>query len=413
MTLLGAIADDLTGATDLANTLVKAGMRTALLVGSPGDETVPEVDALVIALKTRSIAADAAVGLSLNALQELRALGASQFFFKYCSTFDSTNQGNIGPVATALLEALGSDFTIFCPAFPDNGRSVYQGHLFVGDRLLSESGMENHPLNPMRDPNLVRVLRRQSPAPVALISIATVRAGAEAIRSSIREVRAQGIPFAIVDAIENDDLIAIGRAAADLPLVTGGSGLAIGLPHNFVRAGLLKPNESKCERLPSIPGPTAILSGSCSKATNEQVALFRKTNSVFDLDPRRLAMNEDLVGTALQWAEAQLGREPILISATTTPEKVLAGAGECVEQALARISKRLLERGVRRLIVAGGETSGAVIQALGVRILRVGREIAPGVPWTVSTGPEPLALALKSGNFGGPNFFMDAFQSEQ
>jgi len=358
MTLLGAVADDLTGATDLANTLVKAGMSTALLVGSPDEETIPDVDAVVIALKTRSIGADAAVRLSLTALQKLRALGARQFFFKYCSTFDSTDQGNIGPVAWALLEALGSDFTILCPAFPDNGRSVYQGHLFVGDRLLSESGMENHPLNPMRDPNLVRVLRRQSPAPVALISIATVRAGVEAIRSSIRELRAQGIPFAIVDAIENNDLIAIGRAAADLPLVTGGSGLAIGLPQNFRSAGLLKPNDGKAERLPSIPGPTAILSGSCSRATNEQVALFRKTNAVFDLDPRRLAMSEDLVSAALQWAESRLGDEPILISATTTPDKVLAGAGECVEQALARIAKGLLERGVRRLVVAGGETSG-------------------------------------------------------
>ena len=271
----------------------------------------------------------------------------------------------------------------------------------------------------MRDPDLVRVLHRQSRWPVGLVPHADVRSGVAAIRSAFHELRTRGIQLAIVDALSNDDLIAIGHAAADLPLVTGGSGLASGLPDNFRKAGLLNSADDKDREIPLVSGSSAILSGSCSKATNEQVALFRKSHPVFDLEPLTIHEGEDQVCAALEWAEARLGDEPVLISATAAPGNVQAAqarlggaAGQLVEEAIAAIAKGLVERGVRRLVVAGGETSGAVMRALGVRILRVGREISPGVPWTVSAGSRPLALALKSGKFGRANFFLEAFQSK-
>jgi 3-dehydrotetronate 4-kinase len=416
--LLGCIADDFTGATDLASMLVRHGMATVQLIGVPGEEIDPgDAQAVVVALKSRTIPADQAIAQSLGALEWLRARGATQILFKYCSTFDSTERGNIGPVSEALLDALGADVTIACPALPENGRSIYLGHLFVGDQLLSDSHMRHHPLTPMTDSNLVRVLQRQSRAPVGLVPYPAVEGGPEAIRARFDELRAQGVRQAIADAVSDRHLLALGAAAADLALITGGSGIAMGLPENFRRKGLLAAGE-RADRLPHTPGPEAILAGSCSAATLGQIERHRAAGRpTFVLDAIGLSDGGDDVQRALAFAEQHLGQAPVLISSSAPPEEVAKvqerlgreRAGAAIEQAMAAIAKGLVELGARRLVVAGGETAGAVVEALGVKGLRIGPPIDPGVPWTTSLGDPPLALALKSGNFGAPDFFIKAF----
>ncbi len=415
--LLGCIADDFTGATDLANTLVKAGMRTVQLLGVPRSGlSVPDADAVIVALKSRSNPADEAVRLSLGALKWLQAAGAIQFYFKYCSTFDSTDRGNIGPVADALLEALGEDFTVFNPAFPTNKRTVYKGYLFVGDELLSESGMRHHPLTPMTDPSLVRVLQRQTAHKVASVPYATLVQGAPAVREAFDALRKSGVRHAVLDSITDEHLFALGEACAGLKLVTGGSGMAMGLPANFLRAGSMRSGQSA--QLPRVIGPTAVLAGSCSNATQGQVARMKRDHEAFELDPIAMASGSDVAAQALAWAQGRLSEKPVLIYSTAAPVQVeevqkrlgREQAGELVERTLGRIAQGLVEGGVRRLVVAGGETSGAVVSALGVEGLTIGPEIDPGVPWTFSIGTPTLALALKSGNFGGTDFFARAFQ---
>jgi len=417
--LLGSVADDFTGATDLANTLVKAGMRTVQLLGVPrAGLKIPDADAVIVALKSRSNPAPEAVEMSLVALKWLQAAGTRQFYFKYCSTFDSTDQGNIGPVADALLDALGADFTVFNPSFPTNKRTVYKGYLFVGDELLSESGMRHHPLTPMTDPSLVRVLQRQTKHKVGLVQYSTVVKGAQAVREAIATLRSSGFRHAVLDSITDDHLYTLGEACADLKLVTGGSGMAMGLPANFVRQGLLKTGQQSA--LPKVVGPTVVLAGSCSVATQGQVALMKKDHDAFELDPMAIASGKDVAAAALTWAGARLSERPILIYSTAAPEQVSVvqrelgreNAGELVERTLSKIAQGLVAKGVRRLVVAGGETSGAVVGALGVQGLHIGPEIDPGVPWTFSLGEPTLALALKSGNFGTPDFFTKAFRAQ-
>jgi uncharacterized protein YgbK (DUF1537 family) len=418
MPLLGCVADDFTGATDLASMLVKNGMRTVQVIGVPGAaDPVPDADAIVVALKSRTAPVAQAVSESLAALAWLQAAGCRQFFFKYCSTFDSTDQGNIGPVADAMVAALGSGFALACPAFPANARSVYQGHLFVGAALLNESGMEKHPLTPMTDANLVRVLSRQTDGTVGLVPFATVEQGAAAIRDAMTALKEQGRRYAIVDAVTNAHLDAIGEAAAAHALITGGSGVALGLPENFRRAGLLKVQQNP-GALPDAPGHAAVLAGSCSRATLLQIATARDHTPVLELDPLATPDAGALAAQAVAWIEGKLGAAPIVIAASAPPERVAAlqqrlgrdAAGALVEQALAGIAEALVARGVRRLVVAGGETSGAVVTRLGVRRLRIGTEIDPGVPWTFAEGSgPPLLLALKSGNFGARDFFLKSF----
>jgi uncharacterized protein YgbK (DUF1537 family) len=419
MPLLGCVADDFTGATDLANTLVKNGMTTVQLLGVPDAATaVPAADAVVVALKSRTIAVADAVAQSVAALDWLRAAGTGQFFFKYCSTFDSTEKGNIGPVAEALMARLGTRFTIACPAFPENGRTLYKGHLFVGDLLLSDSSMRHHPLTPMTDANLVRFLGRQTQGKVGLVPFPIVEAGAKAVKCTFRMLEDEGIRIAIVDAVTDRDLAAIGEACAGMALVTGGSGVALGLPENFRRQGLLT-GDRVADALPAVTGPEAVISGSCSPATLAQVARFAEGGPVFPIDPLALAEGRDLVGEALDWARGRLSKGPLLVSASAPAATVaevqkrlgVMAAGELVEKAMAAVAKGLVDAGVRRLVVAGGETAGAVVGALGIRGLRIGREIAPGVPCTVSLGEPPMALALKSGNFGDADFFMKAFRT--
>jgi uncharacterized protein YgbK (DUF1537 family) len=413
--LLGCIADDFTGATDLANTLVKGGMTAVQVIGVPTGP-LPEADAVIIALKSRTAPVGEAVAQSLAASDALVAAGAKQIFWKYCSTFDSTDQGNIGPVADALLKRLGSGFALACPAFPTNGRTIYLGHLFVGNALLNESGMENHPLTPMTDANLVRVLGRQTDGAVGLVPFTTVEQGAAATRQAMMRLAEQGRRYAIVDAVTDQHLLAIGEAAAQHALVTGGSGVAMGLPENFRRAGLL-PARGDAATLPPMQGMAAVVAGSCSRATLGQIGLARDHVPVLELDALATPDAMALTAQALEWVEGKLATDrPVVIAASTPPEKVTAlqaklgrdAAGALIEAAMAAIAEGLVARGVGRLVVAGGETSGAVVQRLGVTALRIGPEIDPGVPWTFAE-PRGLHLALKSGNFGARDFFLKAF----
>ena len=416
--LLGCIADDLTGATDLALMLTRAGMRTVQVMDVPArDAKLDGFDAVVVALKTRTCPVGQAIALSLQSCDALLALGARQIFFKYCSTFDSTDTGNIGPVADALMVRLKTDFTIACPAFPANKRTIYLGHLFVGDMLLSDSPMKDHPLTPMRDANLVRVLQRQTPHKVGLVPFATVAKGADTIAESFVAARARGERYVVVDALTDMNLYDIGTALADMKLITGGSGIALGLPSNYVRRGEMKAVPPS-PTMPAPKGRMAILAGSCSEATRGQVAAATASGiPAFKIDPLALVGGtldiDDLVTKAL----ASPAQRPVLIYSSADPADVRAAqtelgrdrAGHFVEQALASIAKQLVAGGVTRMIVAGGETSGAVVQGLGIATLEIGPEIDPGVPWTRAVGRD-LVLALKSGNFGGKEFFSKAWE---
>jgi uncharacterized protein YgbK (DUF1537 family) len=413
--LLGCIADDFTGATDLANNLVRAGMRVVQTIGVPNAPLSAEVDAVVVALKSRTIAPQDAIDQSLQALQWLQGQGAQQIYFKYCSTFDSTAQGNIGPVTEALMQALQTDFTIATPAFPDNGRTVFKGYLFVGDVLLNESGMQHHPLTPMTDANLVRVMQAQCTSKVGLLTHKTIAQGATAISQEITNLKQQGVRIAIVDAVSNDDLMRLGPALKGMPLVTAGSGVAIGLPQNF---GLSPTPQASV--LPKASGLQAVVSGSCSQATNRQVAHFKATGRpTFLIDPLHLKGSwEDLVQEALAWAQGHLASGPVLVYSTATPESVQAVqsqlgvevAGHQVEQALAAIARGLVQQGVQQMVVAGGETSGACVQALAIEQLQIGPQIDPGVPWCHAHTPMGgVHITLKSGNFGTDDFFSKAF----
>ncbi len=412
---LGCIADDFTGATDLANNLVRSGMRVVQTIGVPTGPLNAEVDAVVVALKSRTIPAADAVAQSLDALRWLQAQGAEQIYFKYCSTFDSTPEGNIGPVTEALMDALGTAFTIATPAFPDNGRTVFKGYLFAGNVLLSESGMQNHPLTPMTDPNLVRVMQAQTKRRVGLLDHTVVARGPEAIRERMAALQAEGVAVAVVDATSNDDLLRLGPALKDMPLVTAGSGVAIGLPGNW---GLAP--SSTASQLPPAQGLRAIVSGSCSQATNRQVAHFKAQGlPALALDP--LALTGDtsaLVAQVMAWAKPLLSQGPVLVYSTAEPEAVkaiqarlgVAEAGALVEHALAAVARALAQAGVQQLVVAGGETSGACVQALGISQLQIGPQIDPGVPWCHARGEAgALHIALKSGNFGTEDFFSKAF----
>ena len=441
---LGCIADDFTGATDLANNLVRSGMRVVQTIGVPDAPLAADVDAVVVALKSRTVPAAEAIAQSLAALKWLQAQGATQIYFKYCSTFDSTPEGNIGPVTEALMDALGTDFSIATPAFPDNGRTVFKGYLFAGNVLLNESGMQNHPLTPMTDANLVRVMQAQTQRKVGLIDYKTVAQGEAAIRQRMADLRTEGVGVAVVDATSNEDLHRLGPALKGMPLVTAGSGVAIGLPANFG----LQPS-LQASQLPTPTGLQAVVSGSCSLATNAQVAHFKATGCpTWAIHPASLmhGQTDAVVQQVLAWAAPLLAQGPVLVYSTAEPEAVkqvqaqlgVAEAGAMVEHALAAVARGLVQLGVQQLVVAGGETSGACVQALGIAQLQIGPQIDPGVPWchapmlmdgaksgggsgsgsgsgsgvVVGVGlvnKEGVHIALKSGNFGTEDFFTKAF----
>ena len=413
-TILGCIADDFTGATDLAGLLARSGVSVSLRLGIP--ETPPSDTAPfeVIALKCRTAPVDEAVGECRAALAWLRAAGAQRFFWKYCSTFDSTAQGNIGPVAEALMDDLGADQTIYCPAFPENGRSIFMGNLFVGQQPLAESPMKDHPLTPMRDSNLMRLLEPQVTRPVGLADRLTVAGGADKLRTHLAALAGDGVAHVVTDAVANADLEIIAAACRDMTFLTGGSAVAMPLPDLYRQDGVLAADAPAPVR-PTLADGAVILSGSCSAMTNEQVASYEGRGPALRLDPLTLA--EDGADAAISWlAEQPAGSNPI-IYATARPETVraaqeklgVARAGEIVEEALAALARAAFAIGIRKFVVAGGETSGAVSKALGLTRLNIGAEIAPGVPWTYARiNGEDVAITLKSGNFGDRDFFATA-----
>lgn len=416
--LLGCIADDITGATDLALTLKRSGMRTIQVMGVPADPApLEEFDAVVVALKSRTNAPAEAIAWSLESLDVLQKAGARQIFFKYCSTFDSTDQGNIGPVAEALIEKLGGEAAFVCPAFPTNKRTIYKGHLFVGDQLLSDSPMKDHPLTPMRDANLVTVMGRQTKLPVGLVPFDVVANGADAINAAVAGAVKDGKRFLVIDAITDDHLLAIGKAAAGHKLITGGSGVGLGLADNFVAAGLMQKSDADAPMQPN-KGHRAILSGSCSAATRGQIAAAKAAGLPNrQIDALALAAGTEKPADFIAFARENAGDKPVLVYSSADPD-VVAGvqaelgrekAGALVEEAMGEIARGLVADGVTQLIVAGGETSGAVTAALDVTAIEIGPEIDPGVPWTKSLDDRGLVLALKSGNFGAERFFIDAF----
>lgn len=415
--LIGAVADDITGATDLCLMLAREGLRTVQIIGLPVEGALPDADAVVIALKSRSIAAAQAVETSVAAARLLLAGGAEQLLFKYCSTFDSTDSGNIGPVAEALLELTGSTLTIACPSFPAAGRTTYRGHLFVGDALLSDSPLKDHPLNPMHDSNLVRVLGRQTGLPVGLVTIDTIAQGEAAVRAAFAAQAAAGKRILIVDTLQDSDLRIIGAACSDMPLVTGGSGIALGLAANFVRAGKVAPRPTQA-RMTAPRGRAVILAGSCSEATRGQIAAAQAAGlPTLGLRVDALVSGEQSAASLAAWAMAQPQDSSPLIYSSAPPDMLQDiqarlgqhASGMLVETTLAKVAHLLQGAGFSRYLIAGGETSGAVVAALGVTTLEIGPEIAPGVPWTRSISGPDLVLALKSGNFGAEDFFLKAW----
>ena len=417
-TVLGCIADDFTGATDLAALLSRSGVRVSLRLDLPDGDPDPKdlAPIEVIALKCRTAPVDDAVRDTRAALAWLRKAGASRFFWKYCSTFDSTADGNIGPVAEALMADLNTDQTIYCPAFPENGRSIFMGNLFVGEQPLGESPMKDHPLTPMRDSNLMRLLEPQVTSKVGLANRLVVDRGADALEARVRELASEGVRHVVVDAVADADLGVIAQACHEMPLLTGGSAVAMPLPDLYRKAGLI-PDASANGTSTAPAGGSIVLSGSCSAMTRKQVAAFSASHAHYRLDP--LVLAKDGPDAAHEWLETQDTDATVMLFATAEPEDVQKAqaelgtrqAGEIVEQTLAALATQARDRGTRRFIVAGGETSGAVSQALGVRQLEIGAEIAPGVPWTFTqSGGHRIVLALKSGNFGGPDFFAEAFE---
>ncbi|WP_298256696.1 3-oxo-tetronate kinase [uncultured Litoreibacter sp.] len=414
MTVLGCIADDFTGATDLAGLLARSGVKVNLHMGVPDTPPAKTAAFEVIALKCRTEPVGTAVSDALAALEWLQAAGAARIFWKYCSTFDSTKDGNIGPVAEAVMAKLGAEQTIYCPAFPENGRAVFMGNLFVGDQPLHESPMRDHPLTPMRDSNLMRLLAPQVTRPVGLANRLVVEKGAEALRNRIAALKAEGVAHVVVDAVSNDDLYAISEACRDMPFLTGGSAVAMALPDLYLKDGTLSADAPKMQA-PDLGAGAIVLSGSCSAMTRAQVSTYLNHAQGYRLDPLELA--QDGVAAALAWLEKQPVDSAKIIYATAEPASVKAAqgilgtskAGAVVEDALAALAVKARDLGTRRFVVAGGETSGAVTKALGVTELAIGAEIAPGVPWCFAkSAGQDIALTLKSGNFGAETFFGDA-----
>jgi 3-dehydrotetronate 4-kinase len=415
--LLGAVADDYTGASDLANTLNRNGLSTIQTIGvPPSGLKVDDAEAIVVALKIRSVEASRAVEAATAAYDWLSARGARHVMYKVCSTFDSTDAGNIGPVADALGAKAHGGCALVTPAFPETGRTVYLGHLFVGSTPLNESPLKDHPLNPMHDSNLVRVLARQSESRIGLVDLAVVTRGADAVRARLTELAKQHVGAAIIDAVFDPDLETIGAVALDHRFSVGASGIGLGLARAMVASGRVKPNASGAIADTPVGGPAACLAGSCSQATLQQIANAERVMPVLHLDPERVIAGKEEALRAVAWAKERIKNGPVLIASSSTAADVSAlqsrhgrdAAGHAIEQAMADLAEALVAAGVQRLVVAGGETSGAVVDRLKIPAFLVGAEISAGVPVLRAVGGGEMLIALKSGNFGGPEFFSDA-----
>lgn len=413
---LGVIADDFTGATDIAGFLVANGMRTIQLNGVPQQHFEIDADAVVISLKSRSCPVNEAVDASLEALNWLREHHCKQYYFKYCSTFDSTAEGNIGPVTDALLNALGEEFTIICPALPVNGRTVFNGHLFVFEELLSDSGMRNHPVTPMRDSSLLRLMNAQSQGKTGLVNYKVIEAGVDSVINAFEQHKTEGKRYCVVDAFNTAHLDTLGEASKSLKLVTGGSGLAASIAKEWRNQSSGDQQQVLQSGWPD-SAKSVVLSGSCSVRTNEQVAAYKQIAPSFSLDVKACINDQDYVNEVANWVMNEIAtcQYAPMVYATADPEKLneiqqtfgAKVASKSIEQFFSQLAHQLKERGINNFIVAGGETSGVVTQSLGVEGFHIGPQIAPGVPWVKSIN-SPLSLALKSGNFGDVDFFKTA-----
>ncbi|MDH2436446.1 four-carbon acid sugar kinase family protein [Pokkaliibacter sp. MBI-7] len=418
---LGVIADDFTGATDIAGFLVQNGVSTVQLSGIPDAPVTVDAQAIVISLKIRSCPATQAVDTALQAHEWLHKAGCNRFYFKYCSTFDSTAAGNIGPVTDALLDACQQPLAIICPSLPVNGRTVYQGHLFVFDQLLSESGMRHHPVTPMTDSHLGRVIEAQARGQAGLVSYDVIRHGSAVIAERLQELTEQGKRYAVMDTLQEQHLLDIAAAVIDQPLVTGGSGLAIGLARLMAAEDAAQNHAAEAEGRPA-PSPSLILSGSCSEMTNRQVNHYLPLAAHRMIDIQRCLEDGPAYLLELQqWSTEQAlqayqqGQPAPLLYATATPDQVSATqqaygaerASQAIETLFGQLAVGVYQQGVRNFIIAGGETSSSVTQALAVNAFHIGPQIAPGVPWVRATD-RPLSMALKSGNFGSESFFSRA-----
>lgn len=419
--MIGAIADDFTGATDVAVAFRRAGMRTLVYFGIPDHTIDAPADAVVIALKTRTVPVDDAVAESTTAARWLQANGATQLYFKYCSTFDSRPEGNIGPVADALADLSGARVTPIVPSSPPHRRTQYMGNLFVGRQLLSESPMRHHPLTPMRKSSVAELLAPQTARPIALLDLEEVREGSAALRR-----QADALPdrsYAVIDAIDDVDLLHVARAFIDEPLLTGAAGLAAALGAVALerRAGTYSGLESAPADIESsLPG--VALAGSCSARTLQQIAIMaERGHPTLHVRAERDARPEDLAAEALAWIDQQDLADGPLVYSSLPPAELrevqerlgVTEASALLETTMGLVARGLVERGVTRIVVAGGETSGAVVQALAVDGAEIGLEAAPGVPWIRTLGPRPLTLLLKSGNFGDENLLADAVGGER
>ena len=411
--LLGVIGDDFTGSSDIANNLKKAGMSVGMYSGVPDNKMkLNKYNAVVIALKTRTIPIKKAISESVKALEWLKSKKCKKIIFKYCSTFDSTKKGNIGPVIDAIMKNLNVDFTIACPSFPDAGRTLYQGHMFVNGVPLNESGMENHPLTPMTDHNLVRWLNYQTKGKVDLINSVTIKEGAKSIKKRITELKKSNVKYAITDTLDNQDFDLICSGTDNLKFLTGGSGIALGLPKVFKKKGMLKKSNSK---LPNVKGNTIILSGSCSLVTNEQVELYKKSNPSLFISPEELIKNENYHNEIIEWILRHSKKRPLIYS-TALPKKVSlyqkkfgSKISSKIETLFQKIIKNIYKYNFNKIVCAGGETSGAIVKALMIKELQIGEEISAGVP--VMWEPEKnIKITLKSGNFGQKDFFSRALK---
>jgi uncharacterized protein YgbK (DUF1537 family) len=413
--VFGGIADDLTGGLELASLMVREGVSCRVLTRRAGPDALAGVDSVVFGLKTRVAPAPRAVAAFAAAADLLQRAGTRQIFFKYCATFDSTRRGNIGPCADLLMSRTGAGFTAFCPAFPEVARTVYQGHLFGGDKLISQTPKRFDPLTPMREPDLVKVLQAQTAHRVGLLPHPVLHAGAAAAGRYVESLRAAGLRYAIADAVDEDDLRRLAEATVEWKLMTGGSSVAVYYPPLWRARGWIRP-EPEAASLPVPRGLSAVLAGSCADRTFEQLEHFGGRNPVLMLELARAADGHDLAAEALAWAAEKIPAGPVAIATSARPDTVAAlqkrigrrRAAALGESVLARIAAGLHRSGVRRFVIAGGETSGAVVEALGAPVLEVDRFVSPGLSRAVIPGPDPVSLYLKSGKLGPIDMFETA-----
>ena len=418
--VFGVVADDLTGGMETAAMLVAQGIPCGFVTDPAALADLPDMPAYVVAQKTRVIPAADAVAKMEAGARALLNRKTRQLFFKYCATFDSTDEGNIGPVTDMLMELTGAECTAFCPGSPDLARTVYNGHLFLGTQLISESPKRFDPLTPMTDPDLVRVLQRQTSTPVGLLSLPLLRGGQDRLRAHLAQEIAQGRHFFITDSVAPEDLDVVAALTLDWPVMTGNATIVRHYPPLWKAKGWIRSDEA-LPTLPAVNGAGVVLSGSCADRSMEQLAAFEAERPVLRLDLLAMPDAKAAIAEALAWALPRLAEGPVAIATSASPAAVRAaqdrygrsGAASLAEAIIGGLAVALRDAGVRRFVVAGGETSGSVVEHLGIRELQVGAYGGPGIGNAVTRGEDPMAFCLKSGKLGPVDMFLSALHSMQ